>query len=422
MSHPLRDRDFRLLFLGRLVDELGDAATPAALTLAVVRSTGSAPALAIVLACTMIPRLVLLPLGGVIIDRLRPKRVAMIADLVRCAVQLFIGIELIAGDAHLAQLAIAGAVGGAASAFGIPAVSPLVAGTVDQAGRQQANSLMGMAASVTRLAGPLLAALVIFTIGPGWAFLLDAATFAFSAMTLLLIRVRPVEVPVQSLRADLVQGWSEVRSRTWYWVCLIAHATWNFAAGVFATLGPIIAVRELGGERVWLATLQASAVGYLIGSLLAGRVRVRRPILIANICMASYAFPLLLFATSAPAWLAVSSYGVALGCLGFLNPVWETVVQQHIPEHLLARVSAYDWLVSLGAMPLGYALGPLLADATSPAVPLVGSAVLVAVTMFGTLAVGEVRNLRMVDHATSSGPTPQDVARSPKELSGTVAG
>ncbi len=395
MSHPLRLRNFRLLFVGRVVDELGDAVTPAALTLAIVQATGSSGALALVLASTMVPRLALLPLGGVLVDRLGARRVALVADAIRGAVQLFIGIELLAGHIRLAHIAVAAALGGAASAFGMPATSPLVAGTVEGDARQAANSLMGIAGSATRLAGPALAGVLIFTAGAGWAFVLDAATFAFSACTLAIVRVRHVDVPRQSLRQDLTAGWAEVRTRTWYWTTLIGHATWNFAAGVLMTLGPVIAVKRLGGDGVWIAALQASAVGYLIGSVIASRTRVRRAVLVGNVALLTYAAPLLLFAFAAPAWIVVGCYGIALGCLGFMNPVWETVVQQQIPSHVLARVTAYDWLVSLGGMPLGYALGPLLAGAFGAVWPLATSAVLVLITMSVPILVPDVRNLRL---------------------------
>ena len=66
---------------------------------------------------------------------------------------------------------------------------------------------------------------------------------------------------------------------------------------------------------------------------------------------------------------------------------------------MLARVSANDWLVSLAAMPLGYALGPALADAAGPGLPLAGAAVLVAVSSIGTAAVRDVRNLESVSSA-----------------------
>jgi MFS family permease len=393
--HPLRLRNFRLLFAGRVVDELGDAVSPAALTLAIVQATGSSGALAVVLASTMIPRLALLPVGGVIVDRLEPRRVALVADSIRGVVQLFVGLELLGGHIHLAHIAVAAGIGGAASAFSLPATSPLVTGVVDGEARQKANSLMGVAASATRLAGPALAGLLIFTAGAGWAFVLDAATFAFSAFTLALLHVRHVDVAHQSMRHDLAAGWAEVRSRTWYWTTLIGHATWNFAAGVLMTLGPVIAVSQLGGRGVWLAALQASAIGYLVGSVIAGRTRVRRAVLVGNLALLTYVAPLLMFAFTAPAWLVVGSYGIALGCLGFLNPVWETVVQQQIPPNVLARVTAYDWLVSLGAMPLGYALGPILAGAVGFTWPLAVAAVLVAVTMLAPALVPGVRNLRL---------------------------
>lgn len=399
MTHPLRVRNFRLLFAGRLVDELGDSIAPAALTLAIVQATGSSGALAVVLASTMIPRLALLPVGGVIVDRLQPRRVALTADSIHGAAQLFVGYELILGDVRLTHIAIAAAVGGAASAFSLPATSPLVAGTVDGAARQTANSLMGVASSTTRLAGPALAGLLIFTAGAGWAFVLDAATFAFSAATLALVRVQFVEVARQSMRADLASGWAEVRTRTWYWTTLIGHATWNFAAGVLMTLGPVIAVHELGGRGVWLAALQASAIGYLLGSILAGRTRVRRAVLVGNLALLTYVAPLLLFAFSGPAWLVVASYGIALGCLGFLNPVWETIVQQQIPPEALARVTAYDWLVSLAGMPLGYALGPLLAGSLGATWPLAGAAFLVAIAMLAPALAPDVRNLRLAEPA-----------------------
>ncbi len=395
MANPLRLRNFRLLFVGRVVDELGDAVTPPALILAVVQATGSAAAVATVLTATLLPRLALLPVGGVVVDRLQPRRVALVADLVRAGTQLFVGVQLFAGDIRLAHIAVAAAVGGAASAFGIPTTGRLVTGTVDDDARQSANSLLGIAASAARLTGPALAGALIFTTGAGWAFVVDAATFGFSACTLLLIRVRHVDVPRQSLREDLIAGWVEVRARTWYWTSLIGHASWNLAAGVLATLGPIIAVNQLGGRGVWLAALQASAIGYLLGSIIAGRTRVEYPILVGNLALLSYAVPLLMFAFTAPAWLAVGTYGLALACLGFLNPLWETVVQQQVPAHVLGRVEAYDWLVSLGAMPLGYVLGPVLAGTVGFTWPLVGAAVLVMITMSVPTLVPEVRNVRL---------------------------
>ncbi|MGW4501092.1 MFS transporter [Micromonospora sp. NPDC004336] len=392
MPHPLRRRSFRLLFLGRTVSAVGDAVVPAALALAVLRATGSTGALAVVLACAMLPRLLLLPLGGVLADRLDARRVAILADLVRCLSQLVVGLQLL-GQASLGVIAVASAVGGAAAAFALPTASPLVAGTVEASQRQQANALLGVTANASRLAGPALAGALIWAAGPGWAFVLDAATFALSALLLTVVRVHHVPVPRRSILADLAHGWREVRSRDWLWTSLIGHGVWNGAAAVLTTLGPAIAVRRLGGEDVWVLMLQAGAVGMLAGALLAARIRPRRPVLLANLGLAGYAVPLILLAAAAPAPLVVAAYGTALAALGYLNPVWETVVQGQIPPPVLARVASYDWLVSLAAMPVGYALAPITARAWGDSVPLLVAGALVLVACAGTAAVPGVRRV-----------------------------
>ncbi|WP_415924528.1 MFS transporter [Streptomyces sp. MI02-7b] len=399
-AHPLRLRAFRLLFTGRLLSLLGDGVVPAALVIAVTRVTGDVSALALVLGCATVPRLLLLPLGGVVADRFDARRVALTTDLVRCVAQLLVGAELLGllgGDPVLLHIAAAEAVGGAASAFAMPTQSPLVAGTVaasaDGEARRRANALMGMASSATRLCGPGLAAALIWAAGPGLAFMLDAASFAVSAALLTAIRVARVPLPRASVLTDLKEGWREVRSRDWYWTSLVAHATWNGAAAVLTTLGPAVVIARLGGEGVWFWVLEAGAIGLVLGSLPAARLRPRRPVLIANLGLATYALPLTLLAVAAPAPLLIAAYGLAMAALGFLSPVWETVVQQQVPPQALARVTSYDWLLSLAAMPFGYALAPPAAAAWGSAAPLGVCAALVAIACLATAAVPGVRTV-----------------------------
>lgn len=392
MAHPLRQPAFRLLFLARTVSAVGDAVVPAALALAVLRATGSSAALALVLACAMLPRLLLLPVGGVLADRFDARRVAVLADLLRCAAQLVVALEL-STDPSLATIATAAAVSGAAGGFALPTAAPLVTGTVEPAQRQQANALLAATGNASRLAGPALAGALIWAAGPAWAFLLDAATFALSALLLGATRIPHVTAPRRSLLGDLRDGWREVRARDWFLASLAGHAAWNGAAAVLTALGPAIAVRQLGGEHVWVLLLQAGAAGMLAGSLLATRVRPRRPVLAANLGLASYAVPLLLLAAAGPTPLVIASYGVALAAVGYLNPVWATVVQAHFPPQVLARVTSYDWLASLGAVPLGFALAPLAAGVWGEDVPLLATAGVVVLACLGSALVPGVRRL-----------------------------
>ncbi|MGM9334317.1 MFS transporter [Streptomyces murinus] len=424
MTHPLRLRDFRLLFVSRTMSTLSDALVPTALSLAVIEVTGSATDLALVLGCALGARLLALPVAGVVADRYNTRWVAFGADLTRVVTQALVAVQLIGGHPSIPLIAAAQAVAGAASAVSLPNLAPLVTRAVPGPGpeRQKANSLMGVAKSISQLAGPALAGGLIWAVGIGWVFVLDSAAFAVSATTLLLVRLSwdgPAPGARRAILVGLVEGWAEVRARDWYRISLIAHATWNFAANILLTLGPLVAVTRLGGQGTWIAVTQAGGIGLLAGSLLAGRARPRRPILAGNLALATYAVPLTFFAIGAPVPVLVAGYGAAMAGLGFLNPTWQTAVQTAVPQHVLARVSSYDWLVSLAAQPLGVILAPIALHAWGARLPFALTAVLVATVCAGTALAPGVRNLRLEqpgdtqgDGARTLGEAASDKARS----------
>jgi hypothetical protein len=227
---------------------------------------------------------------------------------------------------------------------------------------------MGVSRSVASVLGPSVAGAFVLTVGPGWAFVLDAGSFVIGAITLAMIRptkTREAGAARQPLRRDLVEGWSELRSHRWYWTNLIGHATWNLGYGVLQTLGPLVAVRA----------------------------RPRRPLVAANLGLALLALPLALAAVAAPVAVVALAVAAGQGGVGYLNPIWATTTQRHIPAAALSRVESYDWLVSLGAMPLGLALAGPVAAVTGTTTPLVVAAILVAATSLGVLAVRDVREL-----------------------------
>lgn len=390
----------RLLVTARTLSALGDFMVPAAMAVAITGKSGSAADIGGVLACALVPRLVLLPISGVLADRLDPRRVAIGADLVRIVTQSVIGLDFLGSGFDLKVIAVAQFVAGAAAACSLPTTWPLVVAAVAQDDRRKVNARLSAARSAAMLLGPGLAGTVMLTVGPALVFLLDAAAFACSAALLALVRVHRVPAAASTFWFDLLEGWTEIRSRVWYWASLVVHASWNLASGVLLTLGPPIAMRELGGNAVWIATLQTGGVGMLVGSVLSSRARLRRPVLAGNLGLAGYCVPLLLFAARAPAPLVIGAYGLALGLLGFFNPLWDSTVQALLPRHVLARVTAYDLLLSLAAQPLGLVLGPALAARTGTAVPLLGSAAVLAGAVVVTAALPQVRLLTLAHRTT----------------------
>jgi hypothetical protein len=354
------------LLIGRSMSALATALIPTTLTLAVLRVTGSADDLGVVLACEMIPLLVFLPIGGVLADRFRPERLALLADLTRCVAQAAIGVELLLGVGRVLDLALLSALSGAAIAFGMPAVPRLVVGVV-AAGpeRLRVNARIGVATSLSSVLAPALSGGVVLVAGPGWAAMMTAGVYVCSALT--LGGVRTARQPAReraTFRRDLAEGWREIRQRRWFLVSVLGHGVWHFMAGLFLTLGPLAAVKQLGGEASWVLIVQSGTVGLLAGVLVAPRLPIRRPLVVMQAGAALYVLPMAALAVPMPAVAIAGAYFVAMFGLGVLSPLWETVVAAEIPEAALGRVRAFDQLISFASRPFGLAVAAPLAGVT----------------------------------------------------------
>ena len=396
----LRRRDFRLVFGASLVSVLGDGVLTVALTFAVLDLTGSATDLGIVLACETVALVAALLIGGVVADRAGRRTVMIAADLVRLAGQAAIGGLLVAGDATIAEIAVSQLLIGAAGGFFNPASSgllPLLAGER----LQQANALRGMAMSAGRIAGPALAGVLVVTAGPGWAVLIDAASYGVSAI--LLARVRRDDLPARdggvtaeprsSFVDDLRRGFAEVRSRTWVWSIVVVFAFTNAIGAAFPVLGAVVAKRDLGGAGAWAAILAFQAAGSLLAGVTLLRLSPRRPLLVAVAVGMISALPLFLLAIPAPL-VVIMLAGLVSGVCGMtFNTLWETTLQRHIPPEARSRVSAYDWFGSAVLTPLGLVVMGPLATAVGVSAALLVCGGLDLLSVGGLLAVRDIRTL-----------------------------
>ena len=393
---PLAERPFRLLWIGQTTSALGDALMGVALAFAVLDLGGSASDLGLVFAARTVSSVAFVLAGGVWADRLPRRAVMLVADAVRALAQGLVAFLLISGAGEIWHLGAAGVVSGAASAFFMPAATGLVPDTVSAERLQQANATMSLSRNATDIFGPAASGALVALVGPGWVLALDAASFAVSTVTLARLVV-PAGAALelrQSFFADLRDGWREVTSRTWLWVSLIADSVANVGMAAFYVLGPVVAADELGGSEAWGLIVAGGAVGGVLGSALALRVRPRRP-LVAAYGLLFLAAPQLLGLVPPLPVLAIAAASVlAYTAIAFSGAVWDTLFQQRVPREALSRVSAYDWMISLVLRPLAYALvGPAVVLAGRDAV-LLGAAALICAAAASALAVPSVRTLR----------------------------
>lgn len=395
---------YRLLFGSQMLSVLGDRVTVVALPFAVLSIGGGVGEVALVSAAQFLPFVVLALPAGVWADRWDRKRIMIGSDTVRLLCQLVAAFLLLTDAAHVGHLMAIAAVYGAADAFFAPAFSGLLPTTVASRNLQPANALRGLNASIGSILGPVLAGLLIaFGGGPGGALLFDAATFAVSIALLVPLRARVVDDVVSAADpvattdhfwTSLREGWGEVRSRSWVLAFLAGFAAYHAIVlpAVFV-IGPVLMEEELDGARSWAIIVACFGVGSVLGDLLflrwrpAYALRVAAVLLVGASCQAAF------LGSGLGTW-GIGALELAAGvCVTGAFTLWETALGEHIPERSLSRVSSYDYLSSVGVIPLGN----LLAGAVTAAVGI--QPTLVAMTVVGVaaslcvLAVPSVRGL-----------------------------
>lgn len=365
MRRALSHRDFRLLWLSQALSTIGDNVVVVVLAL-YVNDIGTPTDVGIVLAANALPFAGLLLLGGVWADRLPRHKVMVATDVVRGGLHALLAVLIVSGDVPIWAIASIEALFGAAHAFFQPAYSGLLPQTLPEEEMQEAQAVTNLTQNVSGFVGPALGSALFLTAGAALAFAVDAATFFAGAA--LLLRVRPRErgeppAARERLRVELALGWRELRSRPW---ALLGIAYFSlllmFAVAPFLALGP--AVAELGYDEAAVFGIMSAVTGAgaIVGSLIAVRWQARRPLFVAWFVMLLEPAAFAGLAGGLPLWSLVPLFAVGGAGFSLLIVTWDTTLAREIPPAALSRVSAYDWMGSMGLFPVGFLLaGPVSA-------------------------------------------------------------
>jgi MFS family permease len=358
----MRVPNFRWYFLSSLIDMAGTTMAPVALAFAVLEVSDSPTALGAVLAANSIPMVLFMLFGGVIADRLPRVLILRVGSLVLAVTQGMVATLVITDTAELWMLIVLEALHGLTLALVFPAFAAIMPQLVPRGMLQSANVLQSMSRGALRVVGPSMAALLVVTVGPGWALAVDALTFLVASLLLLLVSLpRPVRDGESSTTlAELREGWSLFAGTTWLWVVVLSFSVLNaIHAGALLTLGPVVA-KDTIGEQGWGYILSAESLGLLAMTGVMLRRRLERPLFFGMLGIATAGFPMVLLG-AAPELVPlvvlafVAGAGIELFSLG-----WTLAMQEHIEERMLSRAYSYDALGSFVAMPIGQlAFGPL---------------------------------------------------------------
>ncbi len=403
-------RDFRLLLADRLIAPASVGFSIVGVSFAVLKATNSATDLSYVLAAQIAPALVFALIGGVAADRFPPQRVIVAANLFMALGEGTFGVLVLTGRTPLWAMIGLETITGTGIAIFYPASQALLPRLVPRGLLQEASAISRLAMNTGQMAGAAVAGLLVAAAGAGWALLLCGIGMVATVPLLLSIRgsrpdtrEHPRPGPASSMLAELREGWSEFRSHTWLWVivaqfCVVMMAWY----GAFSVLGPVVAREHYGGPAAWGAITAADAFGLIAGGLASLRFTPRRPMLFVVLIGGAVAISPLSLAMVLPlAAVCAASFGLGV-FVEMMMVQWTVTMARNIPSDKLARVSSYDVLGSVMAMPAGALIaGPLgTAIGISRAQYLAAAAIIVASAL--ALIPRDIRTIRSSDALVSS--------------------
>jgi MFS family permease len=401
-------RDFRILLIDRLLAPFSNGFSMVGVSFAVLNLTGSTADLSYVLAAQVAPMLVFTLVSGVFADRLRPQWVIIAGNVAVIVGEGTFGLLVLTGHPALWTMICLEALNGIGAAMFYPASQALLPQIVPDALLQEGSSISRLAMNTGQMTGAASAGLVVAVLGPGWALTLCAIGMTGTIPLLLSLgggrNLQLATAKGAGMITELREGWTEFRSHTWLWATVIQYALVMMAFnGAFLVLGPVVARTSLGGPAAWGAITAADALGLVAGGLVSLRYTPRKPMLFVVGSGAAIALTPLALALVLPLPV-ICLCAFALGTLIEVMMVqWTVQMATRIPSDKLARVSSYDALGSMSAMPLGALLAGPLAAAIGVSTTQFAAAAVIVVASALTLIPREIWTIRADDIVGAGG-------------------
>lgn len=353
---------YRRLWAARTLSQWGDIFSFVALAILIYRLTGSGLGVAGVVVAEILPVLLIAPLAGVLVDRLPRLRVLVVSDLTRAVLA---GVLAVWHDEAGVVYAVAFGLS-AAAVFFSPAAGSVLPGLVREDELVAANSGIWTAAVLSQVVlAPLSGGLVV-TVGPGWAFAVNAVSFVASAAVLRGLRLTepPREVGRRQLLADARAGAALITGNPLLRALAIGQLLAALSAGATSALLVVLVAEQLRAEPgAYGILVGAIGVGAALGPLLLLRfIRdPRRPLFVFGPYVLRGVVDLVLASIRslpfAAGTLAVYGLGTSTGAVTF-----HALLQTHVPDRARGRVFAsLDLLWQTGRL-ASLGIGGLLAD------------------------------------------------------------
>ena len=405
----LRHRNFKLFFVGQSISVIGTWMTRLATSWLVYRMTHSALLLGIVSFAGQIVSFLLGPFAGVWVERLNRRKLLVWTQAAGAVQSLALAALTLTHVINLWEIIALSAFQGVINAFDMPGRQSFLVQMVDyrsdcrnsdrnddRGDLSNAIAINSSMANGARLIGPAIAGVVIGAFGEGWCFLIDGVSYFAVIASLLLMRIKPLDIrrKATSMFEQMREGWDYVRRFRPIRTILLLFALLSLMGYSYSVLLPIFAGQVLHGGAYTLGGLTAaSGIGALTSGLsLAVRKSVVGLTRMLQIAAAMLGGALILFGFSHILWLSMVlmvfvGFGLMQGAA-----VSNTIIQSLVPEDKRARVMGYYTMAFFGAAPFGSLLAGALAHRIgAPHTVFVTGAFCVAGSLWFTFELPKVR-------------------------------
>ena len=399
----MTDRNFRWFFLARAITMVTGSMSSIALAFAVLEIDNDPFSLSLVLTAFTLANIVFVLFGGVVADRLPRALVIQVCYVLDILSIGTIAVLLFTDTATVPAVAGLAAVNGASTAFVMPAMQGIIPQLTSPENLQQANAMLSFVRSAVTIGGPVIAGILVTTVGPAWAMLVQMAGWLVAIPILAMVKLPPPAGDGGfSLFSDLRTGWTEFWSRSWLVAVVLAFMIMNaIHVGAWGVVGPYIAKNDARlGIAGWGWVVSAEGVGVLLMTLVLMWLPLKRPLRFGMLGMSLFAIPLTMLGVHpAVVLVAIAAFLAGAGAEVF-STGWNVAMMENIPLDKLSRVSSYDMLGSFVVMPIGTLVYGWLITHAEPSTVLITSGILYAVIAAGTTFVPSVWRMGRVEAAT----------------------
>jgi MFS transporter, DHA3 family, macrolide efflux protein len=363
---------FTIIWLGQFASLLGSGVTRFALTLWVWELTGQATALSLMAFFAFVPRIIVTPFAGAIVDRYSRKLMMMVSDFGAGLATIMLFVLSASGNLDSVwPIYLAGAFASASDAFQFPAYSAAITTMVDKKHYPRTSAMLGLAQSASGIIAPVAGAALYVIIKIEGVFLLDIITFVFALLTLAFAHI-PAPPPSKENEesgdgfwAEVTYGFRYIWQRPSLFGLQMTFSVVNFTLTLsFVLLAPMILLRTDSNEAILGTVMSISSIGGLLGgiviSIWGGPKQNYLRTLFLSIAVGGLAT--IIVGVGRSQWVWMIGMGLLSSVVPLAMAMSQAIWQAKVPPDVQGRVFAVRGLFANILSPLAMISAGFLAD------------------------------------------------------------